>query len=239
MCRRIALGFLGVVVVALAGLAYVYFDITHKPARRGHTVPVSYAAAPSADEQRSAEAAAERLRTQLRAISPAAAATITSPAPPAAAASPQPPAPAAVPTPSGVPAPTAPSRFELHLSDSDVNALVAGTPDVRASLAKSKIEDLHLRFEPGQIVVEAMVPVVNDTQARISAAGRIWAQDGKLQYETRSVSLGSFPAPGLKPELDRQLKSSIARLGAGLAERVDEVEIRTGELVVRGPTAGG
>jgi hypothetical protein len=170
------------------------------------------------ERRRSAKQALERLQEQVR--QPAA------PAAPADQAAPG--------SPSSLP-PKDPDQFGVTITEKDANDLVASLPEVQQALEQANVSELHLRFEPDRLVAEARVPVVGGMKARVTATGRVYAEDGDLGYETQSVRIGSIPAPkALREELDRQLGASIRQLNQRFHGRIDTVQVREDALEVRG-----
>jgi hypothetical protein len=127
------------------------------------------------------------------------------------------------------------NEFVVKVTEQEANELVRTKPEIRQALEQAKVSDVRLRFEPDQLVAEARVPVWGKLKARVSAAGRVWAQDGELAFETRSVRAGSIPAPNtLREELDKQIGAALTRLNREHRGRFEDVQIRDGVLEIRG-----
>jgi hypothetical protein len=228
VCRRIFLAFLLLAALAFAGLAFVVYDVT-RPDARGKRPQTPATAPPAAENSPPGPQSSGEPGT-----------------------APQPP----VPPPSepersarrtakrlaveikGAPKAGAPQddgRFEVTITDGELNEMVTSLPEVRMALEKQHINAPEIRFEPDRLVANARVPVYGGVEARVSLAGRVRAQDGKLVYETESVSIGSFPAPGpVRDELDKQIKKAVEGLDKSLKGRVEEVTLSEGSLLVRG-----
>ncbi|MGV3720209.1 MAG: hypothetical protein ACO1SX_04795, partial [Actinomycetota bacterium] len=127
------------------------------------------------------------------------------------------------------------NEFVVKVTEKEANELVRTKPEIRQALEQAKVSDLRLRFEPDQLVAEARVPVWGKLKARVSAAGRVWSEDGKLAFETRTVRAGSIPAPNaFREELDEQIGAPLTRLNREHRGRFEDVQIRDGELEIRG-----
>lgn len=126
-------------------------------------------------------------------------------------------------------------RFEVRISEAEANQILTSLPKVREALAKSRVSGLKLKFEPDVITVHARVPVWEEVLARVSASVRVWAENGKLAYETEAVRIGDFPAPQrIRQDLDKQLASQFQLLQRRFPGRVDEVKIESDRLEVSG-----
>jgi hypothetical protein len=136
----------------------------------------------------------------------------------------------------GTPAPGGQgNQFRVRLTEAEANDLIHSQPEVRKTLADYNISDLRVQFEPGRLIAGARVPLFGNVQARVTVRGRLWAEQGRLMYETESVSAGSFPAPGpLRDELDRQLKAVIQQLDRSLEGDVTGVNVTHDALEVEG-----
>lgn len=145
-----------------------------------------------------------------------------------------PPETASAPPATATPLPTS-DEFVVKVTESEANELLRTKPEIRTALEQAKVSDLRLRFEPDQLVADARVPVWGKLKARISAAGRVWAQGGNLAFEMRSVRAGSLPAPGaVRDELNEQIGAALTRLNRERQGRFDDVQIRDGVLEIRG-----
>jgi hypothetical protein len=126
-------------------------------------------------------------------------------------------------------------QFVVRVTEREANDFLRSKPEIREALAQAKVSDLRIRFERGQLVADARVPVWGRFKARVSAAGRVWAQDGNLAFETRSVRAGSLPAPGaVREELDAQISAALTRLNRERPGRFAEVQVREGVMEIRG-----
>ncbi|MCC2668610.1 MAG: hypothetical protein K0Q72_1081 [Armatimonadetes bacterium] len=214
MARRIGIAFLVLGLLGVLAL-WVYLDVL-SPARRSNRVDAA-PARPLPERERAAAQTLERLKVQAQA-----------PAPPPSS----PGSPAAAPS---APQARDPNQFGLTITEREANELIQSLPDIRNELLKAKVEDLEVRFEPDRLVAEARVPAVAGMKARVTAAGRLFAQNGRLGYETESVRIGSFPAPdAVRDELDKQLTASVEQLNKKLRGQIQEVVIGNRELRVRG-----
>lgn len=215
MARRIAIGLMVLLVLLGAGALWLYQDVL-APSPASERV---YADTPQSEPERrrSAEQALERLQEQVH-----------RPAAPAVPADQEAPGSASLP-------PKDPDQFGVTITEKDANDLVASLPEVQQALKQANVSDLRLRFEPDRLVAEARVPVVGGMKARVTATGRVYAEDGDLAYETEAVRIGSIPAPkALREELDRQLGASIKQLNQRFRGRIDTVQVREDALEVRG-----
>lgn len=126
-------------------------------------------------------------------------------------------------------------RFELRLTEEEANRLVADDPKVQEALRQRRVSAPRIEFEPGQVIVSGRAPLFGNFTARLRTVGTIWVENGNLRYRTEQVNVGDFPAPGpLRDELDRQLVNIIAKLNERFEGRVEEVELTSDALVVRG-----
>lgn len=126
-------------------------------------------------------------------------------------------------------------RFEVSLTEAEANQILTALPKVREALQQSQVSELQLEFAPELITVHARVPVWEEVLARVSASVRVWAENGKLAYETEAVRLGDFPAPErVRKELDKQLASQFQLLQKRFPGRVDAVKIEKDRLEVSG-----
>jgi hypothetical protein len=127
-----------------------------------------------------------------------------------------------------------PKRFELRVTEAELQAIMKTSPDVQKGLKQSGVKAPLIDFQPGRITLSARVPV-GKLQARVSATGAVRAERGKLVYRTEAVRLGDFPAPKeLSRLLDEQLKTSVRELNKQIQGRLDEVTVTDRELVLRG-----
>lgn len=204
--KRVAIGFLVILALLLGGSAWLYQDVLGP--------------GPAPEESIHAESGVPADPAPTREAPPVAPQTPPEPAP-------EPPMDATPLLES--------NEFAVKVTEQAANELVRTNPEIRQALEQAKVSDLHLRFEPDQLVAEARVPVWGKFKARVSAAGRVWAQDGELAFETRTVRAGSIPAPkALREELDEQIGAALTRLNREHHGRIEEVQIRDGVLEIRG-----
>lgn len=216
MARRIAIGLIVFLVLLGAGALWLYQDVL-EPAKPAGSVYAD-SQRPEPERRRSAEQALERLQQQVHRPRHLVATTT---------------APEETP-PESSPAKD-PDQFGVILSEKDANELVSSLPEVQRALDQANVSDLRVHFEPDHLVAEGRVPVVGGMKARITATGKILAQDGDLLYTTESVRIGSFPAPkAVREELDRQLGTSVKQLNERFHGRIDTVQLRDQVLEVRG-----
>jgi len=143
-------------------------------------------------------------------------------------ASPEPPvAPVAV--------PGDPNRFVVTITEAQANEALRTQPEIRDSLAQANVSGVRLRFEPDQLVADARVPVWGKFKARISAAGRVSVNQGKLSFEVRSVRTGSLPAPrAVRDELEKHIGAALSRSNREHSGTFEAVEVRDGVMELRG-----
>lgn len=216
VARRIAIGLIVVLVLLGAGALWLYQDVLAPVPSSGRVYADS--SRPEPERRRNAEQALERLKEQVE--HPAAQSPATSPS---------------ISNGQTTLPPKDPDQFGVTISEKDANDLVASLPEVQQALRQANVSDLNLRFEPDRLVAEARVPVVGGMKARLTATGRIYAENGDLAYETEAVRIGSIPAPkAIRDELDRQLGVSVKQLNQRFKGQIDAVQIREDALEVRG-----
>ncbi|MFN3649611.1 MAG: hypothetical protein ACK47B_08515 [Armatimonadota bacterium] len=133
-----------------------------------------------------------------------------------------------------------PGRLSLRITEQEANTLLLGTPEVQQTLAQQKIEDARIRMEPGQLRITGRVPVFGGFETRFSIVGNLRAENGELRHELRDVSIGSFPAPQrLTAELEKQLGLSLEQLNANLPFEVEQVQITEEAILLEGQARPG
>lgn len=222
MCRRIFFSCLALVILGVAGLGILFWDITRpepEPAgSTGSTAPVpgersaprggTGGAGTPAEEPRArrrrAEAIAKRVADQYEGGN-------------------------------GRSRQSPDRRFEVRLTEEEATEMIRSLPDVRESLEREHIEAARIRFQDDRLIASARVPVYGSVQARVSLTGRVGPRDGRLDYSTESVRIGSIPAPGeVREALDKQIRAGIEKFNGDFKGRVQEVTARGGTLTVVG-----
>jgi hypothetical protein len=131
--------------------------------------------------------------------------------------------------------PPRPKRFRLRITEEEANQLLTSYAAARKALAEAKVRAIHVRFEEGQVIVSARVPAFGNDTARVTAAGRLSAQDGKLAYELVDLRLGSVPMPeGLRKKLQEPLEKAVTDLNKKIKGRLEEIQIADGVLQLEG-----
>jgi hypothetical protein len=131
--------------------------------------------------------------------------------------------------------PPRPKRFRLRITEAEANQLLTSYATARKSLEEANVRAIRVRFEKGQVVVSARVPALGKDTARVTAAGRLWAREGKLAYELEELRLGMLPMPeGLKKKVQEPLAKAVADLNKKVKGRLDALTVSDGVLELEG-----
>jgi len=123
--------------------------------------------------------------------------------------------------------------FELRISETQLNALLAQGVEKGG---KFDVQNLAARLEPDLLTLQGTANY-HGTPVTLTLTGNLALVNSRIQFKAKSLWLGGFPAPDKWRDqasefVSRQINSAITK-DAG---RLDEVKIQSGELVVRGVT---
>jgi hypothetical protein len=129
--------------------------------------------------------------------------------------------------------------FSVVISEAEANARLAqsgdGAETFDTPIGEARLEELRIRFNPGEAVVEANAATRAMT-APVQATFDLTASpEGRPRLAVRSMDVGGVPLPG--PVRDRLRDALQQRLDTALGDmpaHIDAVEVQSGQVVVTG-----
>ncbi len=128
-----------------------------------------------------------------------------------------------------------PGPVTLTVSDQELTSYLVGL--AQSGEGEFPARDMKLAFGDGHVDIWATFTDIAPTDMPVYVRARVQAVNGQAVFYIEQVHAGPFPLPGAMREAVSQcLSETLAELG--LALRIDQIEIRPGEMMLRGEVTG-
>ncbi len=128
-----------------------------------------------------------------------------------------------------------PGPFEIVLTDREMTSYIVGLAQSGAGEFPAK--DMKLQFNDGYLEIWATFIEVAPSDLPVYVRATAEAVDGDVVFHIEQANAGPFPVPGAMRELiAASLSETLAELNFALD--VESVEVRAGEIVLRGTISG-
>lgn len=128
-----------------------------------------------------------------------------------------------------------PGPFEIVLTDWEMTSYIVGLAQSGAGEFPAK--DMKLQFNDGYLEIWATFIEVAPSDLPVYVRATVEAVDGDVVFHIKQANAGPFPVPGAMRELiAASLSETLAELDFALD--VESVDLRAGEIVLRGAITG-
>lgn len=128
-----------------------------------------------------------------------------------------------------------PGPVSLVVSDQELTSYLVGL--ARSGAGEFPARDIKLAFGDGYVDIWATFTNIAPTDIPIYVRATAQVANGQAVFYIEQAHAGPFPLPGAMREAVSQcLSETLAELGLNL--RIDQIEIRPGEMTLRGEVTG-
>jgi|GEM_PF-6873055 len=128
-----------------------------------------------------------------------------------------------------------PGPFEISLTDRELTSYIVGL--AWSGAGEFPARDMKLQFNEGDLEIWATFIEVAPTDLPVYVRATVEAADGNLVFHLEQANVGPISIPGaLRDLIAASLSETLAELN--LALRVEAVEVRSGQITLRGTITG-
>ncbi len=128
-----------------------------------------------------------------------------------------------------------PGPFEISLTDRELTSYIVGL--AWSGAGEFPARDMKLQFNEGDWEIWATFIEVAPTDLAVYVRATVEAADGNLVFHLEQANVGPIAIPGaLRDLIAASLSETLAELN--LALRVEAVEVRSGQITLRGTITG-